>query len=171
MKATDLTLEMLKKARRFASSAHYVLFDTWFCFPTSLIEIKKLGFDVIAMARKSPKVRYCFDHEEMPLTEIYKGNKKRRGRSRYLLSVIVQVSHDNDFIPAKVVYVRDRTNRKKYLGLISTDTSLSEDEIIRLYGKRWNIEIFVQDLQISVKTYYRMRNTDTVPSSKPTCIT
>lgn len=45
-------------------------------------------------------------------------------------------------IPAKVVYVRNRNNRKDYLCLLSTDLSLEENEIIRLYGKRWNIEVF-----------------------------
>ena len=45
-------------------------------------------------------------------------------------------------IPAKVVYVRNRNNRKDYLCLLSTDLSLEENEIIRLYGKRWDIEVF-----------------------------
>ena len=39
-------------------------------------------------------------------------------------------------------YVRNRNKRKEYLCLISTDTSLSEDEIIRIYGKRWDTEVF-----------------------------
>ena len=29
-----------------------------------------------------------------------------------------------------------------YLVLLSTDTNLSEDEIMQLYGKRWDIEVF-----------------------------
>jgi len=44
--------------------------------------------------------------------------------------------------PAKIVYVRDRSNRKKWIAFISTDTSLTEDEIIAIYGKRWDIEPF-----------------------------
>ena len=31
---------------------------------------------------------------------------------------------------------------KKYLCIISTDTELDENEIIRIYGKRWDIEVF-----------------------------
>lgn len=42
----------------------------------------------------------------------------------------------------KVVYVRNKNKRNEYLGLISTDVSLSETEIIRIYGKRWDIEVF-----------------------------
>ena len=45
-------------------------------------------------------------------------------------------------IPAKVVYVRNRNKRKEYLCIISTDINLDENEIIRIYGKRWDIEVF-----------------------------
>lgn len=38
--------------------------------------------------------------------------------------------------------VRNRANRKDWLALICTDTTLSEEEIIRIYGKRWDIEVF-----------------------------
>ena len=78
----------------------------------------------------------------MALISIYNKNRKRRGRSKYLLSVIVDVIKDNKTIPAKVVYVRNRNKRKEYLCLISTDVNLDEDEIIRIYGKRWDIEVF-----------------------------
>ena len=44
--------------------------------------------------------------------------------------------------PVKVVYVRNRNKRKEYLCLISTDTNLDENETIRIYGKRWDIEVF-----------------------------
>ena len=49
---------------------------------------------------------------------------------------------DGKMIPAKVVYVRNRSKRKEYLCIISTDTALDENEIIRIYGKRWDIEVF-----------------------------
>ncbi len=48
---------------------------------------------------------------------------------------------DDNVIPAKLVYVRNRNKKSDYLCIVSTDTSLSE-EIIRIYGKRWSIEVF-----------------------------
>lgn len=85
---------------------------------------------------------FRYNSEDMSLITIYNKNRKRRGRSRYLLSVMVEVVKDEKIIPAKVVYVRNRNRRKEYLCLISTDTSLSEEEIIRIYGKRWDTEVF-----------------------------
>ena len=49
---------------------------------------------------------------------------------------------DKYALPAKVVYVRNRNKRKEYLCLISTDVNLDENEIIQIYGKRWDIEVF-----------------------------
>ena len=97
---------------------------------------------MIGMVKKTPKMFFRYNNEDMPLTSIYKKNKKKRGRSKYLLSVMIEVVKDGGVIPAKVVYVRNRNKKKDYLCLISTDISLNEEEIIRIYGKRWDTEVF-----------------------------
>jgi hypothetical protein len=104
------------------------------------------------MVKKTPKMFFRYESEDMSLPTIYSRNKKRRGRSRYLLSVMVDVVKEDKVIPAKVVYVRNRNKRKDYLCLISTDVTLSEDEIIRIYGKRWDIEVFFK----VCKSYLRL---------------
>ena len=119
-------LELLKDAKSAAIPAKYVLFDSWFSSPSSLHAVKRIGYDVIAMVKKTPKMFFRYNGEEMSLTAIYSKNKKRRGRSRYLLSVMVDVVKDGKTIPAKVVYVRNRNKRKEYLCIISTDTGLIE---------------------------------------------
>ena len=40
------------------------------------------------------------------------------------------------------MFVRDRNRSRQWLALISTDISLPDNEIIRIYGKRWDIEVF-----------------------------
>ena len=141
-KGTQVMLELLKAAKKAAIPASYVLFDSWFSSPSTLHAVKSINYDVIGMVKKTPKMFFRYQGEDMSLITIYKKNKKRRGRSRYLLSVLVDVIKDGESIPAKVVYVRNRNKRKEYLCLICTDTSLDESEIIRNYGKRWDIEVF-----------------------------
>ena len=141
-KGTNVMLELLKYAKSAAIPAKYVLFDSWFSSPSSIHAVKGIGYEVIAMVKKTPKMFFRYNGEDMPLTAICSKNKKRRGRSRYLLSVMVDVVKDGKTIPAKVVYVRNRNKRKEYLCIISTDTGLDENEIIRIYGKRWGIEVF-----------------------------
>jgi len=141
-KGTHAMLELLKVAKNAAIPANYVLFDSWFSSPSTLHAVKGIGYDVIGMVKKTPKMFFRYNGEDMSLISVYNKNKKRRGKSRYLLSVMVDVVKDNEVIPAKVVYVRNRNKRKEYLCLISTDVNLDEDEIIRIYGKRWDIEVF-----------------------------
>ena len=44
-------------------------------------------------------------------------------------------------IPLRVVFVRNRNKRSECIFLLSTDCSLSDEEIIRIYGNRWKIEV------------------------------
>lgn len=151
-KGTVAMLDLLKTAKTAKIPANYVLFDSWFSSPSTLHAVKKIGYDVIGMVKKTPKMYFRYNGTDMSLSEIYKQNKKRRGRSRYLLSVQVEVIKDGEVIPTKVVYIRNKNKRKDYLCLISTDVHLDENEIIRIYGKRWDIEVFFK----VCKSYLRL---------------
>ena len=117
-KGTTAMLELLKSAKKADIPAKYVLFDSWFSSPSSLHAVKVIGYDVIAMVKKTPKMFLRYNGEDIPLTTIYNKNKKRRGRSRYLLSVMVDVVKEGKTIPAKVVYIRNKNKRNEYLCLI-----------------------------------------------------
>ena len=140
-KAPEAMMTLLDTAVSTGLTAEYVLFDSWFSNPAQITAIKEKSMDVIAMNKKSSRIKYLYNDELLNIKEIYSRNKKRRGRSRYLLSVDVMVGKENP-IPAKIVCVRNRANHKDWLAFICTDTQLSEEEIIRIYGKRWQIEVF-----------------------------
>lgn len=108
---------------------------------------KQEHLDTIAMMKKS-KVKYTYQGEKLNVKEIYSRNSKRRERSCYLLSVSVDVEKDGESIPAKLVYVWNKGNRKDYLALISTDTQLSEEEIIHIYWEAVGYRSLFQSLQI-----------------------
>ena len=140
-KATEVMIDLLKAARSSGISAKYVLFDSWFSSPKTITALKTdCELDTIAMVKKSSKIKYGYQDGKYNIKEIYKQCKKRRGRSKYLLSVDVTVG--NEAIPAKIVCVRNKSRKKDWLAIISTDTMISEEEIIRIYGKRWDIEVF-----------------------------
>lgn len=149
---TKAMLELLKSAKAASIPAQYVLFDSWFTSPSTIHSVKGIGYDVVGMVKKTPKMFFHYNGTDISLPEIYKQNKKRRGKSRFLLSVMVDVIKDGKTIPAKVVYVRNKNNRKEYLCIISTDITIDEDEIIRIYGKRWDIEVFFK----VCKSYLRL---------------
>ena len=151
-KATAVVLQLLDEAIAAGITAKHVLFDTWFCSPSMLVAVKQKGLDIVTMTKKSPKMRYRYHGEMQSVMSIYKQCKKRRGRSKYLLSVEAEVAKDGDAIPVRLVYVRNRNKPSQYLVLVSTDMSLSEEEIIQMYGKRWNIEVFFK----ICKSYLRL---------------
>ena len=156
-KATDVMLDMLKQAQKAGHHAKYVLFDSWFSNPKEIIRISEdCHLNTIAMIKKSSKIRYEFEEEELNIKQIFARSKKRRGCSRYLLSVEVKTSYTDEkkvvhTIPAKIVCVRNRSNRKDWLAIICTDMALDEKEIIRIYGKRWDIEVFFKTCKQMLK--------------------
>ena len=141
MKGTSVMVELLKTALNAGYKADYVLYDSWFSNPAQLVAVKNLGLNSIAMIKKSSRIRYEYEGQMLSIKKIYGICKKRRGRSRYLLSVNVMVGK-NQKIPAKIVCVRNKQNKKDWIAFIYTNPDLSEEEIIRIYGKRWQIEVF-----------------------------
>ena len=102
------------------------------------------------------EVAYIFEGEKLDIKQIFARCKKRPGRSRFLLSVeaglFCKDEHGAEIvIPAKIVCVRNRAKRKDWLAMISTDISLDENEIIRIYGKRWDIEVFFKTCKSMLK--------------------
>lgn len=64
----------------------------------------------------------------------------------------VGTNQDGKEVKAKIVFVRNRNRRSSWLALLSTDLDLADEEIIRIYGKRWDIEVFFK----MTKSYLRM---------------
>ncbi len=106
-------IELLKNAQSAGHNADYVLFDTWFSSPAQLVAVKGLGLDSIAMIKKSSHVFYEYEGKMLSLNKIYGISKKRRGRSKYLLSVNVMIGKDQK-IPAKIVCVRNKKKKKDW---------------------------------------------------------
>lgn len=73
-KATSVMIELIDQAKSAGLPTSYVLFDIWFCFPASIIQIKKRELDVIAMVKKTPKMHFLYNGRMQPITEIYKQN-------------------------------------------------------------------------------------------------
>ena len=139
----DAALALIDKAMHEGIKAGYVLSDSWFSLPCFIRSIRERGLHVVAMVKDTSKVYYCHKDRKLSTKQIYKLYPKRRGRSRYLLSAEVKIVGDNSVeYPARLIFVRDRDNRKKYKVLITTDMTLTEEEVIQTYARRWSIEEF-----------------------------
>lgn len=158
-KGTDVVQHMVRQAQQAGIPFDYVLFDTWFSSPSQLVALGRIGADVIAMIKKN-STKYTWtdpatgNQQKLNVKEIYGRNRKRRGRSKYLLSVDVTVSdRDGNTIPARLVYARNHSNRKDWVCFVCTDTSLDEEEVLRAYTMRWSIETYFK----MSKSYLKLR--------------
>jgi hypothetical protein len=95
------------------------------------------------MLKISSKIHYLYQGEWMNLKEIYKRlTPTVKGNIIGSVTASIRESKNNpELIEVKIVFVKDR-NSKNWLAVLSTDTTVSDDEIIRIYGKRWDIEVF-----------------------------
>lgn len=64
-KAPQAMMTLLDTAMLSGLSADYVLFDSWFSNPAQIAEIKKKGMDVIAMIKKSSRIKYTYNSEHL----------------------------------------------------------------------------------------------------------
>ena len=134
---------MVAEAIASGIQASHLLFDSWFAFPATIKKLLAKGVHTICMLKVTEKIFYRYQGEDLHLAAIYKKIRKRRGRAKILASVMVEIGENDQGIPvpAKIVFVRDRRS-KKWLALLSTDTSLGDEQIVTAYKRRWDIEVF-----------------------------
>lgn len=143
----DLTVKFACDAVKAGIPANIIAFDSWFAVPHTISQLmKEAKLTVIARLKTNSKQYYEFDGRMMNIKTIYTICSKRRGKAKWKLSVNVNllVKEKNKIIeriPVKLVYLPNRANTKEWICILSTDTGMAECEIIRQYGKRWNIEV------------------------------
>ena len=108
-KATVHLEAMLKRILSTGVSARYLLMDSWFTMPATVVALAR-HMDVIGMVKKSSWIHYTFNGQSLDLMAIYRRLAKRRGRAKILANDKVMLS---DEVAAKLVFVRDK--RKKRL--------------------------------------------------------
>ncbi|GIO23019.1 IS4 family transposase ISDha5 [Oceanobacillus sp. J11TS1] len=129
---------MISRALCAGINASYVLMDSWFTQQPLIQSIVEQGIDVIGMV-KATNQRYLVDQKRVGLKELYRLATPTSGNKSLLRSIHTTMANG---VPVKVVFVRNRNKRSEWLAILSTDCTLTETEIIRIYGMRWDIEVF-----------------------------
>lgn len=161
-KAPEVLKQLVRQAHDSGIRADYLLFDSWFAFPATIIGLLEQKQQVICML-KSAKTKYGYKGLDLTLNELYKSVRKRCGRAKILASTQVELgtNSDNETVMAKIVFVRAR-GCKKWLALLSTDIDLADEEIVKLYKRRWDIEVFfkISKSYLSLAKEFQSRSYD-----------
>ena len=146
MHKTDAAIQLIENALNAGIKAQYVLMDTWFTTEPMIGAILNTGLDVIGMV-KQLKQRYTYNGKQYKLQELKKFVCFNGARNIFG-SLIVTTKTG---IPVKIVFVRNRNKKSECLYILSTDTSLTDAEIVRIYGNRWSIECFFKSSKSFLK--------------------
>lgn len=142
-KATEVLVEMVAEATANGIQSSHLLFDSWFAHPATMRKLLAKGMHSICMLKVTKKIFYHYQEKDLHLAAIYRKVRKRCGRAKILASVTVKIGEDEQGIPipAKIVFVRDRRT-KEWLALLSTDMAMTDEDIVQIYKRRWDIEVF-----------------------------
>jgi len=136
-KSTELLEPMVKRAINMGIRAKYLVMDSWFSMPSTISTLRQ-HIHIICMLKDNPKWLYEYNGKKLRLKDLYGKLKKKRGKAKIKASVIVTLT---DGKKARVIFV-PCDKKRGWLALLSTDMIIADKEIIRLYGKRWDIEVF-----------------------------
>lgn len=136
-KSTAHLETMVKRVLARGVRADYLLMDSWFAFPALLATLGK-HLPVICMGKDMPKVFYRHQGQWLTLGRLFAKLKKRPGKARIVASVVVETKKEQK---VRIVFVRHR-HKRQWLAILSSKIDLADEEIVRIYGKRWDIEVF-----------------------------
>jgi len=152
-----LGLQMIQRAFDRGIRAGYVLFDSWYAWPSLIHAIRQISDDLHVICRlKDSKVLYEYQGKKYRLSELYqkvKASIRKDSRTGlYLRRVTVTLSDSVE--PVVIVFAKGyhepdedelkgkkKDKEPKWVAFLSTDTRLHASSIVKKYTKRWTIEV------------------------------
>ncbi|WP_323595719.1 IS4 family transposase [Aliarcobacter butzleri] len=143
-----LALHMIQRVLKYGIYVDYLLVDSWYAKPNFINEVKENGIDVIARLSKSNRI-WQFTGKYNTLESLYIQTNKTKtlklGNYNSIKYTYVSTTTTHKTLGrVKIVFIKTKDN---LIPIISTNTNLSDIEIINTYKKRWNIEQGYKDLR------------------------
>ncbi|MFY4786821.1 IS4 family transposase [Aliarcobacter butzleri] len=143
-----LALHMIQRVLKYGIYVDYLLVDSWYAKPNFINEVKENGIDVIARLSKSNRI-WQFTGKYNTLESLYIQTNKTKtlklgNYNSIKYSYVSTTTTHKTLGRVKIVFIKTKDN---LIPIISTNTNLSDIEIINTYKKRWNIEQGYKDLR------------------------
>ena len=146
---SQIAIDMVNRAITSGVQADYLLVDSWYSKPIFLKEMNDLGLKVITRIANNNKI-WNFMDKEKTLDAIYTKYKKLKkqqngtyGKKIKFKYFSVIVEHKNAG-KLKVVFLK---TKDKLIPIVSTDLEITDDQIIEIYKRRWDIEQGYKELR------------------------
>ena len=153
----QLALMMIQGAVNCGILPGYVMFDSWYSWPSLINAIRNINENIHVICRlKDSNVHYEYKGKKYKLSKLYqkvkKGLRKDRKTGLYMkrVTVIVPGSTEKSVIVFSKGYRepdaddtkgKKKKKQPKWAAFLCTDSSLHASTIIKKYIKRWPIEV------------------------------
>jgi len=124
--------------------ARHVLFDSWFAKPIMFRTLRKMDFHGIGMLKAEKGRLFQFKGKLYNLESLFSFAKTFIHRDQGYAAIGVEL---RDGTPMSITFVQDKDNKRGWLAIGTTDLSLSPGQVISLYSRRWNIEVFFKTVK------------------------
>lgn len=135
---TEVTVELIERALNRGIYATHVLMDKWFTSPKLINAITELDLDVIGMV-KNANTRYFYEGRLYRLSDLFGKATQEAAPGTSVSSIRVTLQTGE---AVKIVFVQNKNKRSEWLAILSSDVTLSSQDIVKTYGARWDIEVF-----------------------------
>ena len=146
---SQIAIDMIQRAIRAGIQADYLLVDSWYSKPVFIKEMNDLGLRVVTRIANNNKI-WNFASKEKTLNAIYnkfktlkKAKEGKYGKKIRFEYFSVTVTHKNAG-DIRVVFLK---TKEQLIPIASTNLELSDEEIIEIYKRRWDIEQGYKDLR------------------------
>lgn len=145
----DIAFSMIQRAIKAGIRAEYLLVDSWYSKPIFVQKIKTLNMHLIARIANNPKIWHFRENRYKTLERIYtiliKSTHRKQGkynsiRYTYCSTIVKHQTAGR----VKIVFLKTKNN---LIPILSTDIKLTDERIIEIYKRRWNIEQGYKELR------------------------
>lgn len=143
-----IALNMLKRAMNAGIKADYLLVDSWYSKPIFIQSVKGLKLQVITRIANNNKI-WNFKNRYKTLDRTYSiliktARRKRASYNKINYTYCSTIVNHHIAGRVKIVFIK---TKNKLIPILSTNTKLTDEKIINLYKKRWNIEQGYKELR------------------------
>jgi len=156
--APEVLLSMIDHHRDLIRPGSHIVFDSWFCCPSSIRNLAGRELHVTGRLKKND-TRYLFrrncKESLVTLEQLYSKlsripgpvRERQRKENADILGTLCVMLHPDEngkALAVKIVFLRNKSLQasQEWLAILTTDLNLSEEEVVQMYAKRWKIEEF-----------------------------
>jgi len=147
----DAAYDLVGQAQKSGIPFSHVLFDSWFAMPVMFRTLRDFNVHGLGMLKNTPKVFYNIGKKSFTLAKLHSlvSAKIPKDRDKFSIRVTLKGAvraaeneKDKAELPLKILFVHDVRAKNNWCAIATTDLSLSDEQMVVLYSRRWDIEVF-----------------------------